>query len=197
MMRFQTSQIAHPPTLSSIFPAFEQFAFRLMFGPLTTFLRYITFAQVSKFNPTCRKNRSTQIDFSNFLSVLATKFLSSLVIRSLILRTSEGTIDTEAHAGLEFYFWTTVNQDHFPSPSRLSSLSQLQLVLTWPLSHPHNHEKVLTSPVDAMRLPFLTQLVLQISTDDYIDSQTWGQDFCKASSIEMGVCAGLCATLVS
>ena len=143
-------------------------------GPLTTVLRHITFPHSAKFNLTCRENQSTQIDFSNFLSVLATKFLSSLVIRSLSLRVSDDTIDTP---GLEFYLWTTVIQDCFPSPSCLSSQSQSQIVLTWPSPRPHNHVKALTCAFDAMRLSFLTQL--QISTDDYIDSETWVKTFGK------------------
>ena len=42
-------------------------------GPLTTFLRHITFSHSAILNLTC-KEKFAQIDFSNFLSVLATKF---------------------------------------------------------------------------------------------------------------------------
>ena len=145
-------------------------------GPLTTVLRHITFPHTVKFNLTCKESRSTQIDFSIFLSVMSTKFFSSLVIRSLSLRVPDDTIDTGIY-GLEFYFWTTVIQDDFPSPSCLSSYSHSQLILTWPESHHHEHVKVLTSAFGAMRLQFLSQL--QISTNNYIDSQTWVKTFGK------------------
>ena len=144
-------------------------------GPLTTVLRHIAFPHSAKFNLTCRENQSTQIDFSKFLSVLATKFFSSLVIRSLSLRVPDDLIETRTN-GLEFYLWTTVIQDSFPSPSCISSQSQSQFILAWPSPQPH-HVKVLTSAFDAMKLPFLTQL--QISTEDYIDSQTWVKTFGK------------------
>ena len=72
-------------------------------GALTTVLRHITIPHSAISNLTCRDNQSTQIDFSNFLSVLATKFLSSLVIRSLSLK----YLDGNPAQGLEFYFWTT------------------------------------------------------------------------------------------
>jgi hypothetical protein len=122
---------------------------------------------------TCRENQSTQIDFTNFFSVLATKFLSSLVIRKLSLQILDVT---ESHAALEFYLWTTaIIQDCFPSS--LISQAQLQLVLTWPSPQPHNNMKALTCAFDAMSLPFLTQL--QISTLDYIDSETWIKTFGK------------------
>jgi hypothetical protein len=142
-------------------------------GTLTTVLRHITFPHSTILNLTCKENQSTQIDFSNFLSVLATKFLSSLVIRSLSLQVFD---DIQTH-GLEFYIWTTsILQDCFP-PSLISAQSQLQLFLAWPSSsrQPHNHVKVLTCAFDAMRLSFLTRL--QISTSDYIDSQTWVKTF--------------------
>ena len=146
-------------------------------GPLTAVLRHITFPHSAILNLTCKENQSTQIDFSDFFSVLATKFLSSLVIRSLSLQALD---DNETH-GLEFYLWTsTFNQDCFPSS--LFTQSKLQLVLTWPLPQPHNHLKALTCAFDAMSLPFLTQL--QISTLDYIDSQTWVKTFGKLPLLE-------------
>ena len=46
-------------------------------GALTTVLRHPNSAIL---NLTCRENQSIHIDFSNFLSILATKFLSSVVI---------------------------------------------------------------------------------------------------------------------
>jgi F-box-like len=151
-------------------------------GSLTAVLRHIDFPHSAILNLTCKENQSTQINFSNFLSVLSTKFLSSLVIRSLSLQSS----DVTQTPGLEFCLWTTsFLQDCFPPPSSVISPSQLRLVLTWPSSHRHNHKKALTCALGAMSLPFLTQL--QISTEDYIDSQTWVKAFGKLPLLE-GVC---------
>jgi hypothetical protein len=136
-------------------------------GALTTFLRHITIPHSVIWDLTCRENRSTQIDFTNFLSVLATKFVSSLVIRSLDLRAIDDTRRAEI-CGLVFNFWTTASR---------SQLRPLQLFLAWPSSQLRNHMKALTCAFDAMSLPFLTQL--QISTLDCIDSQTWVKTFGK------------------
>ena len=142
-------------------------------GALTAVLRHITFSHSAILNLVCKENQSTQIDFSNFLSVLATKFLSSLVIRSLGLQILN---DIQTH-GLQFYLWTTaIIQDYFP-PSLISGQCQVQLVLTWPPSQLHNHAKTITCAFDAMGFPFLTEL--QISTMDYIDPQTWVKTFGK------------------
>ena len=149
-------------------------------GPLTTVLRHITFPHTAILSLTCRENQSAQIDFSNFLSVLATKFLSSLVIRSLSLQVLD---DSNSTHGLEFFLWTTaVIQDCFPS--RLFSHSQLRLILKWPSESTrlHNHKKALTSAFDAMSLPFLTQL--QLSTGNYIDSQTLVETFGQLHLLE-------------
>ena len=144
-------------------------------GALTTVLRHITFPHSAILNLTCKETRSTQIDFSNFLSVLATKFLTSLHIRSLSLK----NLDTQSH-GLEFYFWTTATiQDCFPSSL---GPAQLELVLSWSSPQPHNHVKALACAFDAISLPFLTQL--QISTSDYIDSRTWVKTFGKLPLLE-------------
>ena len=146
---------------------------------LTTVLRHITFPHSAKLNLTCKENQSTQIDFLNFLSVLATKFLSPLVIRSLSLRALEGT---QTH-GLEFYLSTTASfLDCFPSS--LIYQTQLQLVLTWPSHTSGNHVKVLTWAFDAMNLHLLTVTQLQISTLDYIDSLTWVKTFGKLPLLE-------------
>ena len=147
-------------------------------GALTTVLRHITFPHSVILNLTCKENQSPQINFSNFFSVLATKFLSSLVIRSLSLK----DLDTQTH-GLEFYLWTTaINHDCFPKfPSSLVP-AQLELVLTWPSPQLRNHVKALTCAFDAMSLPFLTQL--QISTLGYIDSRTWVKTFGKLPLLE-------------
>ena len=136
---------------------------------------------------TCKENQSTEIDFSNFLSVLASKFLSSLIFRSLSLRGFEIIDNTVTH-GLEFYFWTIAKIRN--SFSEISQ-SQLQLVLTWPPSPQHRHVKALTSSFDAMSFPFLIQL--QISTFDYIDSHTLVETFRKLPQSER-VCVQSCAT---
>jgi hypothetical protein len=128
-------------------------------GALTTVLRHINIPPSTTWNLTCRGNQSTEIDITkNFLSVIATKLLSSLVIRKLSLRVINDF-------DLEFRLWTT------------ASRSQLQLNLTWArLSH--NYVKALTTcAFDAMSLPLLTQL--HISTLDYIDSETWVKTFGK------------------
>ena len=128
-------------------------------GALTTFLCHITVPHSTILVLTCKENQSAQIDFSNFLSVLATKFLSSLVIKRIGLQLNK-------FCGLEFYIWTTAVFQ-----------CQLQVVLTWPMPYPQNHVKALTCAFNAMRLPFLTQL--HISTMHYIDSQTWVNTFGK------------------
>ena len=146
-------------------------------GPLTAVLRHITFPSSATLNLACIENQSTQIDFSNFLSVHATKFLSTLVIRSLKLRVCNGILET---GGLEFYLWTTHDSDCFPT--FLNIQSQLQLVLEWPSPQPHSYARALTCAFDAMSLSFLTQL--HISTWDCIDSQTWVETFGKLSLLE-------------
>ena len=139
-------------------------------GALTTVLRHITIPNSAELCLTCRDKQYTQIDFSNFLSVLATKFLSSLVIQSLNLT----VIENDDTNGLEFYLSTTLmNGDFCPSTQ-----SQVQLFLTWPLPHPHNHDKALTYAFDALSFPFLTQLDISIE-DDHIHSQTWVKTFGK------------------
>ena len=136
-------------------------------GALTAVLRHITFPHSAVLNLTCKEARPTQIDFSDFLSVLATKFLSSLAIRSLKLQILDVTQDENPTSGLRFLAWTAI-QNFFP----ISLVpAQLELVLTWPTPQPRNHVKALTCTLDAMSLPFLNQL--QISTWDCIDSQTW------------------------
>ena len=152
-------------------------------GPLTTVLRHINFPQSATLNLVCKENQSIQIDFSKFLSVLAMKFLSSLVIRSISLRLPDDINYTRAY-GLEFCLWTTTfTQDYFPLPSSLIPESQLHLVLTWPSSNYCNHVKALTCAFGVMSLPFLTQL--QISTLDYIDSETWVKTFGKLPRLEL------------
>ena len=146
-------------------------------GALTTVLRHITIPHTAILSLECRDKQYAHIDFSNFLSVLATKFLSSMVIRSLGLL----VLENRETNGLEFFLSTTaINQDCFP-PS-LTSQPQVELFLTWPSPHPHNHEKALTCAFDAMSLPFLTQL--DIATLNFIDSQTWVKTFGKLPLLE-------------
>ena len=152
-------------------------------GALTAVLGHITFPQSAILNLTCKEKQSTQIDFSNFLSVLATKFPSSSVFRSCSLQIFKYTQRCLIY-GLEFYLWTTsIIQDHFPSS--LISQSHLRLVLAWPSSARSNCAnigKALTYAFDAMSLPFLTHL--RISTSDYIDSPTWIKTFEKLPLLE-------------
>ena len=133
-------------------------------GALTAVLRHITFPHTSSavssyLTQACKENQSTQINLSLFLSVFATKLLSSLVFRSLCSQLLEGT-QTQ---GLEFYLWTiAIDRDYFPlilSSSSLIPLPQLLLlVLTWPSLQPHDYVKALTCAFDAtgMSLSFLT-----------------------------------------
>ena len=127
---------------------------------LTAVLRHITFPHSAVLNLTCKEKQSTQIDFSNFLSVLATKFLSSLVFRSLSLQVLDSFQSSQTRTyGLEFCLWTTATiPDHFPSTQ-----SQLRLVLAWPssqISNLVNNVKALTCAFDAMSLPSKSLLEL-------------------------------------
>ena len=144
-------------------------------GAVTTILRHINFPRSAIIYLTCGGNQSIQSDFSCFLSLLATKFLSTLVIRNLRLqvpRTANGTHD------IKFYLWTTAPlQDSCPT-----SPSQLRLVLKWPTSQPHNYAKALIFGIDAMNLSFLTEL--QIEVMYYFDSETWVKTFGKLPLLE-------------
>jgi hypothetical protein len=147
-------------------------------GALTDFIGHISFPHSAILNLTCKENQSTEIDFSKFLSILTTKFLSTLVIQSLRVGFPDDIIEPE---GLEFDLWTTSpNQDCFPS--RPISQSQLHLVLTWISSRRHDYANALICAFDAMSLSFLTQL--EISTSDEIDSQTWVKTFGKLPLLE-------------
>ena len=146
---------------------------------LTAFLRHISFAHSTILDLTCKGDYSTDTNFSKFFSVLATKFLSTLAIRSLRAGyPDEGSPQNES---LEFYLWTTLlNQDNFPSPS--NSQSRLHLVLKWFLPQSHDYVKVLSSAFDVMNLSFLTQL--QISISDEIDSRMLVETFGKLPLLE-------------
>ena len=175
--------IPHDSGVLSTYPAVDLPCLRVLrisagVGALTTALRQITCPSTAVLKLTC-KEASTQIDFSNFLSVLATKFLSSLVIRNLSLH----TIDTGIQNSLKFLLWTSaVIQGSLPS----SLSAQLELVLTWlPSSFDKlsNYAKALTSAFDAMSLSALTQLQL-VPTAECIDSKTWLKTFGKLPRLE-------------
>jgi hypothetical protein len=142
-------------------------------GAVTAVLRHITFPNSAILNLICEGNQSIQIDFSSFFSFLATKFLSTLVVRSLSFKLVASD-DNE----IGFYLWTAAHiQGCFPT-----SQSQLQLVLKWPSSQPPSNEKALASAFDAMNLSFLTQL--QIEASHHIDSQTLAKTFGKLPLLE-------------
>ena len=145
-------------------------------GAVTTVLHHITIPHSATLDLTCRDEQYTQIDFSNILSVLTRKFLSSSAIRGLGLRNLE---NGETY-GLKFFLSTTAIIE---DPSSLFSQSQVRLSLTWPSRHPHNHEKALTCVFDAMSWPFLAQLYIKIenfiSSENCIDSETWVKTFGK------------------
>ena len=149
---------------------------------LTAALLHITFPQNTILNITCRGEPSTQIDFSNFSSVLVKNFLSSLVIRTLSFKYLD-----DRREGLEFYFWTTIiiQTSFFPS-SLIPVQPQLRLVLTWLSPKLHDYVEGSTSAFDSMNFHFLTQL--HISTENYIDSQTWAKFFGRLPLLER-VCA--------
>ena len=108
-------------------------------GALTTALRHIACPSSVMLNLTWKESRSNKIDFSNFFSVLATNFLSSLVIQSLSLY----HVDTVTQNSLKFLVSTTAMiQGCLPS-------IQLELVLTWPSLPAHNRLKY--AKVDAMK----------------------------------------------
>jgi hypothetical protein len=147
-------------------------------GALTSTLRHITFPNSVVLNIICKETRSNQVDFSNFFSVLAAKFLSFLVIRRLNLQNFNG--------GIIFLVWTTaIIQD--VSPPSLTP-AQLELVLTWPRSPPPpahtppDYVNAFSAAFDVMNLSALTQL--QISTLNLIDSKTWLTTFGKLSLLE-------------
>ena len=160
-------------------------------GALTPFLRHISFPHSTILGLICKGNHSPETVFSEFLSVLATRFLSSLVIRSLKVGFPIDIIEPCYPDGLEFYLWSNApNQDCFPILP--TSLSQLHLVLTWYSPHwaqHHDYMNALTCAFDAMCLSFLTQL--QISIRDEIDSQTWVETFGKLPILERVCVQGL------
>ena len=149
-------------------------------GAVTTVLRHITFPASVVLNLTCEETRSTQIDFSYFLSILAAKFLSSFIIRCLSLDDlpSVGAIQN----GLRFQLWSRkTTQDFFQrSPPR----PRLELVLAWPNSALglQKYAKTLTAAFDTMNLRALTQL--QLSTSLHIDSKTWLKTFGRLALLD-------------
>ena len=91
-------------------------------NPMTALLRHITFPHSAILNLTCKETHSAQVEFSNLLSFLATKYLSSLVMRTLSLR-----VDNILPYDLEL---TTPIIHDYCSSSQVSPF-QLQLVLAW------------------------------------------------------------------
>ena len=118
-------------------------------GAVTTALRYITVPSTVVMCLECKDTQFTQIDFSDFLSVLAAKFLSLLVFRSL--RVTDLLDGVRCQAAV---------QDFVCSPS------QLDLTLTWGTSllpnDPGSYATVLTAVFDSMTLRALTHLRLSI-----------------------------------
>ena len=146
---------------------------------LTAVLCHVTFPHSAVLDLTCQEKQSTQIDFSNFFSVLATKFPSSLVFRSLSLQLAD-IIQSSQTLGLELCLWTTANILDYFSPT-----PQARLVLIWPSSQATNDVnfmKAFTCVLDAMSLPFLTHL--RASTINYIDAPTWIKAFIKLPLLE-------------
>ena len=139
-------------------------------GALATFLRHISFPHSTISNLICKDNHSTEDDFSKNFSVLATKFLSNLVIRGLRLEYSDYSDD-------EFHLWTTSPiQECQCLQSPPNSQSGIHLVLPW-----YSFE-TLNYAFDAMSLSFLTQLQLSISKA--IDFQTWVEIFGRLPFLE-------------
>ena len=159
--------IPHESGGQSVYPAVDLPSLQVLciwssVDALTTALHHITFPYSAVLKLTCTETRSTEIDFSNFFSVLATKFLSSLVIRSLCL---EDFCSISRQDGVRFRLSTTAfGRDCLPYT--LSAL-QLDLALEWsspPLSHTlQNYVKVITSALNAMSLPVLTRLAISTS----------------------------------
>ena len=114
-------------------------------GAVTAILRNITFPRSATLNLTCKGNHSIQTDFSSFFFVLATKFLSTLVVRSLRVSYSPNTHN------LKFYLWTTAPIQECFLTSQISG-SQLQLVLKWFKPQPRTYMKAVTCAFDAMDL---------------------------------------------
>ena len=144
-------------------------------GAMTAALRHMTFPSNAVLSLTCQETRPTQIDFSNFLSALAAKFLSSHSIRSLSLHILDHM------DGLRFGLWPTV-QDFLYSRGFVTPC--LDLVLKW-TSIPHTYReyaKVLTAAFDVMDLHALTRL--NLSTGNSIDSKTWLKTFGKLPLLE-------------
>jgi len=180
--------IPHDPGELSTYPVIDLPCLQVLrissgVGPMTVALRHITFPSKAVLNLICKETQSTQINFSAFLSVLAAKFLSSLVIRSLSLQDLDATAIGN---GLKFLVWSTAAVQHFFRYSYRPVPPCLELVLTWPISPPpHRHQnfaKALTATFDAMSLRALTQL--QLSTSHHFEYKTWIKTFGKLPLVE-------------
>ncbi|KAF8806753.1 hypothetical protein BYT27DRAFT_7190406 [Phlegmacium glaucopus] len=143
-------------------------------GPMTTALPELTLI--------CRETQSDQFDFSPFLSVLAAKFLPSLVIRSLSLQNLD--VIATYHHGLRFKVWSTTTIHDFFRYSYRPGPPRLELVLAWPDTYHSfdSYAKALTATFDAMHLRTLTQL--KLSTSGHINSNTWLKTFARLPLLE-------------
>jgi hypothetical protein len=180
------NSIPHDSGVPSTYPTVDLPCLRVLrissgIGPLTTALRHITFPSSVVLNLICKHGRSDQIDFSNFFSVLATKFLSSLTVRSLCLQ--DLTEQNSAESGLKFLAGTAAVAAVFPVYMSPGS-AQLELVLSWPSSSSQlsKYTKALTSAFNAMSLSVLTQL--ELFTSIFVDSKTLVKTFGKLPRLE-------------
>ena len=138
---------------------------------LTIALSHISFPHSAVLDLTCEATQHTQIDFSNFLSVLARKFLSFLVIRSLSLEVA----NLASQNSLRFEL-TANAQNHFFY--HRSVPVELKLILTWPYLQDslHKHMEIMNTALGALSLPDVAQLAL--STPD-MNSKMWLDTFGK------------------
>ncbi|KAF8805100.1 hypothetical protein BYT27DRAFT_7258583 [Phlegmacium glaucopus] len=150
---------------------------------MTAVLAHITFPSKAQLILICIETQpESQFDFSTFLSVLAPKILSSLVIQSLSLEDLDVAITWN---GFRVKVWSTTPGPHFFRYSS-SQLPPLELVLRSPTSFPsydaQKYAKALTATFDAMDLHALIQL--EVSTSYHIDSKTWLKTFARLSRLE-------------
>ncbi|KAF8803469.1 hypothetical protein BYT27DRAFT_7195760 [Phlegmacium glaucopus] len=150
-------------------------------GAMTAVLPHLTFPSKAELTLICKE---TESDFSTFLSVLAAKFLSSLIIRSLSL---QDLYSTTTQSGLRFKVWSTTTVHDFFRYPYSPVPPHLELVLTWPPRLLFNNSlqkyaKALTATFDVMNLRALTQL--ELSTSYHIDPTTLLKTFARLSLLE-------------
>ncbi|KAF8810888.1 hypothetical protein BYT27DRAFT_7134588 [Phlegmacium glaucopus] len=158
-------------------------------GAMAAVLAHITFPSKAQLTFICKETQSTQFDFSTFLSVLAAKFLSSLVQNLHLCATT-----TTNQNGLLINAWSTTTVHDYSRYSH--NPPRLELTLTWPNTlpsdnSPRNYAKALIATFDAMDLRALTQLGLV--TWDYIDVKTWLTTFARLSLLERVRVTGIAA----